>query len=903
MPEIDFNDLINDLPLGFAKAIGLRYALRIIPNLRIIANRQDALVLSIFRALYFSYASLSYPTPDIRNAAARAAEHVRMMRTQANQLTTSLASSDTSSTVYDICSSVNDIAIAISLDDQHSQDAVINTVTRSLLFSYRSIKNEEFRQRLFDAFTFDLEIVKEFASDELRKSTSNIISLPLWINDIPDFFRTECNYLIAELRENKFRGLVWIEWYEQRLSGSTINFNKLLLIQDYHFSENLSNENSSFWHRATSQVNTDIFNRLKNERNSKFISIGNASQLESWLKQKPFQWSQAVISRISLRMMPFILQFVLNEKADPDQALVIFRAAFQMWAENTFFRDIQPSQGAFHAAGNLTKNAAEQGLLNILNEPGLAASASFYQAVQAATSYIRTSQQQSVHVADAASFAEEALKDNGDESARSLFWQAVSYDISILNENTDQSLTVALHYVMTSDLWAHTSSKEGANYPRNNKGKPSYATQNPPSLATAAWSSSQSLLLQAGDHWQVWIDWYNELIEVFRRFSSIENEKGKNFVLSICAEEQSFWNQNPAIVNVEMARRLDNFEKSAPLNKNVEVEITTTRILPELPYQGHGPHYRLAEGEIVFAPQGTLDGSLNDISRLQSLHPVLRMLCKQAVKVFGGNIQHSDVAETISEYSKVLNTRVEEIDFAQLAGYGLIIAHIEGAANREIGDRLRSEFEDNEKAILKSLLDAHGPFILATQVGRDLLLDAELYQRNSEQERIYNLDGAALVEAAQIDGIVRQEEAKFTRALAEDVGKGPTPERTAIYGQSAIRNFTIAVIGGGAIGACAVMGKELWDAGQPFLGLLGGGIGLSGVEALKKSKPFQDTIRSLTSLLDKIGGFDENEATKYKQFATLILKEEDRLRRLAGTQREYQWLHEWLDWIKASYKL
>lgn len=583
--------------------------------------------------------------------------------------------------------------------------------------------------------------------------------------------------------------------------------------------------------------------------------IRSAAKFSKWISGKPVSWPGLLSARCAFRAFPYW------ELPNSDKEVALTFRALLFSRAGSVYSDKEIRAAAREAAGMLIGH----------DVPGTA-----FAAMASAHAVAR------VDAAAAASIVSSSRALDGSE----YFWDALSSDVTWLegqprNPRSRNDINRISTRLKMSPLWQ----------------------SGPPAEFLENWSNVSKNLIQKNGEYKFWVDWFGRIIFGSKSDFGTSGLLDRAIYIELSKLNTPIWFNNLNEMTEYIIKTLNlEIKYSLSFDNELSNDRAVISLPTELPLQGHGPHYRLNDGQIVFAPKSALDVNRNDISRLKSLYPVLKTLCLQAEKIFGRNAQHADVKEIIAEYFKALSFPIEDVDFAQLAGLGLILANIEDAANREIEDRLRSEFEDNEKAVLKSLLDAHGPFILATEVGRELLADAERYRRNVEQESIYRNDGAELVEAARIEGVIRAKEADFTRNLAQDVGRGPAPERTAVFGQSALRNFSIAIIGGGAIGACAIMGKDLWDAGQPFFTFLGGGLGLTGVEALKKSKPFQETVKSLTSLLDKAGGFDGDEAEKYRKFAVLILKEEDRLRRLAGEQREYRWLHEWLDWIKANYK-
>jgi hypothetical protein len=74
-----------------------------------------------------------------------------------------------------------------------------------------------------------------------------------------------------------------------------------------------------------------------------------------------------------------------------------------------------------------------------------------------------------------------------------------------------------------------------------------------PSEIQSLWQDMKETLLAAGQEWHVWTEWYDDRLE-----GRVRDEKRELAYVRIANE---LWGQGPAIVNAEIARRI---ERDAP---------------------------------------------------------------------------------------------------------------------------------------------------------------------------------------------------------------------------------------------------------------------------------------------------------------------------------------------------
>lgn len=338
------------------------------------------------------------------------------------------------------------------------------------------------------------------------------------------------------------------------------------------------------------------------------------------------------------------------------------------------------------------------------------------------------------------------------------------------------------------------------------------------------------------------------------------------------------------------------------ISETMEAYLNTTNP-PKVPPQGLGPHFTLRNGRLEFAPPQELDQLGNHLPTLQRMHPLLKELAADLVEALSGgrrgNIAHSHLHALAQKYNDVVSRDLPEISFAQLFGYGLRLQNAAAAAARAIGDRELPELDDAQRETLDSLLSLHGPFMLATKEGRELIDAAERFKRTPGEERAFQSAAVDLSEKLQgRTDIAEPETAAFVQQAAEAALTGEQTERSIVYSLGTVRNAAI-VLCSGAIIACAA---AVATSGGVIAAVVGGAAGLAIVEGTKKSKAFRSLSDPIAKRLDKLTETELHQLSQqqFSRLALFVLQNETILRRLAGSRGELRWVHQILDWLKQE---
>jgi len=322
---------------------------------------------------------------------------------------------------------------------------------------------------------------------------------------------------------------------------------------------------------------------------------------------------------------------------------------------------------------------------------------------------------------------------------------------------------------------------------------------------------------------------------------------------------------------------------------------------PPLPRQGPGPHFIIRDdGRIDFAPADALDQQGNDIALLKALHPDLRELSRDSVEALDkDNRPHAALLERGYSYRELIDQELEDVSFGRLYVAGVRLRNALDAANEKIAEGELPPFDERTREVLESLLNLHGPFVLGTAVGLELVSAEARYQRNPAEER--ELRRASEEFARGLLGrpeIIAPKAAEFILGATEEIGVGKNPERSTIVATATVTNVVIVSVAAATISALVVAGGIV--AGPP--GLVGGAVfSLLGFEALKKSKSFLAIVGKLASGFDKLSYADlekkiVNLKRRLEPHAAFVRAMEPTLAKL-GAAKHYKWLTDSLHWL------
>jgi hypothetical protein len=382
-----------------------------------------------------------------------------------------------------------------------------------------------------------------------------------------------------------------------------------------------------------------------------------------------------------------------------------------------------------------------------------------------------------------------------------------------------------------------------------------------PIWAAEAWGQLRATLASANDDWDVWIEWYEHRLAGGR-------SEDADLDIACAMLPTDLWEQGPKAVNAEIRRRM-------------EVSPHTVREVPSelIPRQGAGPHFTLGPaGMIALAPAAEIDTLGNNVARIRELLPLVRRAADDLIGHLNPNA-FPELARDVADYRAAVSEEEIKISWGTVFGLGVMLESAASATLRKIEDRLQPALEDAAQAALDSILTLHGPLILATAEGRELVDEADrMYLTREEQTKLRADARAVARQLKNAAEIIEPSAMKIVENAAEIIGEGRHPERGTVFGIGTIRNVAIGLIGVAAISATF------------GLGVMQAGAALVAVEALKKSEKFSAVTAMLGQNIDRV--FRIGPA--YRGF---VVANQEPLRRIAANTTQLRWMLPHIDRI------
>jgi hypothetical protein len=415
-----------------------------------------------------------------------------------------------------------------------------------------------------------------------------------------------------------------------------------------------------------------------------------------------------------------------------------------------------------------------------------------------------------------------------------------------------------------------------------------------PEWTDRRWETLKRDLMQDGQHWKVWVDWYEDRVP-----GGTRSEPHQFAYVEVPGE---LWTKNDAAsVNAWITRRFDRMAGHV----GSELESDETIDIPQVPNAGPGPRFQSSpQGPIERVPASEIDETGNNIGTINQLKPMV-LQCASELKVRLSRNEFPELAAALERYEAALNPgKQQNIQWGEVWGLGIILQNAASAAERQIAGRLLPALEDPAKTALDSLLSLHGPLILASKEGAELSAAAQTFAMTRDEQAEFREASEQVAEQLRSHREVASPQAAGIVVDAVGaIGEGKHPERGSVYALATVKNITIVLIGGAAIATPTLIGALL---GSPMVGtLVGAPFSILVSEVVKKSPAFSVLVTQLGAHLEAmtdadLQGWLDERSRRLAPFRSFVISNEEPLRKIAASTSELKWMLRYIDFIVAK---
>ncbi|MEZ5873109.1 MAG: hypothetical protein R3D32_14960 [Nitratireductor sp.] len=507
------------------------------------------------------------------------------------------------------------------------------------------------------------------------------------------------------------------------------------------------------------------------------IKISTRAQLEILLRDQPQAWSALIAQRVALRSVPF-WKTDFQQETYHNLLLTIFRAnlfatIIARWNSKRINGVADLARAAANSAGREMDDFEQK---SIGNEQYTTRNILF------------------APFASASAFASAgALDQNFVIIIRGIVgvtgpvgtWASISRDLTILQNH-------GLEALRATPIWHGET--------------PDWFSRN--------WIGLKDALLADNPNWQVWIDFLERRFQGKRSLFGLASDSEKEIIDAIVKEGEAFWDRDAHLVNADLVARIEERRKR-------DAQSAIDNIPPKSPGLSYSPG---PSGK--YEREATGIATSDDLAEIEGTKEPLLEALDDLKSACTGTNAYTTVVKNAERYAAVLNAELTRLSVDRLFSYGVRLENARSRLDKEIASGDFPEMAVGIGEALDSVLALHGPMVLSTGRGRDLVARARDYQLGVAQANALKLAATPVATAiANSDKMVETEAADEIVLATADIGEGPHPERSTEVGATALRNFLVSAAKVVGITAAGVVGNAAW-------GTITGATGATSLETL-----------------------------------------------------------------------
>lgn len=360
---------------------------------------------------------------------------------------------------------------------------------------------------------------------------------------------------------------------------------------------------------------------------------------------------------------------------------------------------------------------------------------------------------------------------------------------------------------------------------------------------------------------------------------------------------------NPTQRTIDLlASTLNLTEKDlADLDRQADVGEQLFQVARDIPEQSPLVQFGLSsDGKIQLkASEGDReDATINGIKSelLSENGPIEKLAARYAQNMNAPQAQL--LSPLVSSYRDELRKPNSEINFAVLYARGTKLIAAQSTALKQISANEWPDFEPDEQQAISVICDLHGPLIMASSTGRQIVEDAYRYEGSDlekigDQRTIRQL-GEAISNEPEL---VEPDTAQAILDLTSETQQDPSPSRSRFLGTVLVGSCLSVFVGGaawyaagGALSAVVVPALALGSAG-----VVGGFIweAMKSMPRFKKAtnrlgEHFENAITSTTEFAQT------SEQRALSRIAAFVERNADLFEKAANIRPEFAWAKKYL---------